>query len=324
MTKLTPDSWMQARNWMFRNARPLELARWKYHFEQGNKEDVLSALEVYQNEDGGFGNELEPDSWNPNSSPYSTSMAICILEEINFRDSSHPIIEGILRYSEHTPHFTGKSWPAVIPSNNDYPHAPWWTYSGNDLETRWGYTPTAILAGFILRFADQDSSLYEKAAQIAKTAIDCYLHGTTADGEPYRSLHREGEIEGFHLLLTCLEEGGPRDLGDISALKTALKSQADRFIVRDPSMWKQYCRRPSTYIASPGSLFLTDNEKDMDADLSFMVDGRNEDGVWDISWSWGAYEKEFAVSENWWKGIKALEYMLLLKNFNRLEGESPC
>lgn len=29
---------------MYRNARPLDLARWKYHFENGRKEDVLAAL----------------------------------------------------------------------------------------------------------------------------------------------------------------------------------------------------------------------------------------------------------------------------------------
>ena len=34
----------QARNFVYRNARPLELARWKYLFEGGSREEVLTAL----------------------------------------------------------------------------------------------------------------------------------------------------------------------------------------------------------------------------------------------------------------------------------------
>ena len=56
----------QARNFIYKNARPLDIARWKYLFENGSKEDVLTALNAYQNEDGGFGSVLEPDCWNPN------------------------------------------------------------------------------------------------------------------------------------------------------------------------------------------------------------------------------------------------------------------
>lgn len=59
----------KARTFIYRNARPLDLARWQYHFEGGSKEAVLTTLAAYQNEDGGFGHALEPDSWNPNSSP---------------------------------------------------------------------------------------------------------------------------------------------------------------------------------------------------------------------------------------------------------------
>ena len=45
----------KAKAFMYRNARPLDLARFQYHFEHGSKESVLNALNYYQNEDGGFG-----------------------------------------------------------------------------------------------------------------------------------------------------------------------------------------------------------------------------------------------------------------------------
>ena len=45
----------KARGFVYRNARPLELARWRFHFENGSADDVVTALSAFQNEDGGFG-----------------------------------------------------------------------------------------------------------------------------------------------------------------------------------------------------------------------------------------------------------------------------
>lgn len=51
-------------------------------------QDVLAALAVYQNEDGGFGRALEPDCWNPDSSPVQTWTATEIINEIEPEDIS--------------------------------------------------------------------------------------------------------------------------------------------------------------------------------------------------------------------------------------------
>ena len=45
----------KARSFIYRNARPLDLARWQFHFEGGSPEAVLNALSYYQNADGGWG-----------------------------------------------------------------------------------------------------------------------------------------------------------------------------------------------------------------------------------------------------------------------------
>lgn len=65
----------KARQFMYRNARPLDLARFRYHFENGDKEEVLKVLSFYQNEDGGCGHAVEADCWNPNSTPLHSSSA---------------------------------------------------------------------------------------------------------------------------------------------------------------------------------------------------------------------------------------------------------
>jgi GNAT superfamily N-acetyltransferase len=170
----------KARTFLYRHARPLDIARWQYHFEGGSKDDVLTALAAYQNRDGGFGHALEPDAWNPNSAPIQTWTATEILREIDFTDSTHPLIQGILRYLANGEYFNGNFWYNVINSNNDYPHAPWWhaelgsTYHDD-------YNPTACLAGFIIRFADKDSELYQLGCRIAKEACESYFAGDLLD-----------------------------------------------------------------------------------------------------------------------------------------------
>lgn len=62
--KLLLEDYEGIRRWMYRNARPLDLARWRFHFEGGGAAPVLEALSAYQNEDGGFGHALEADAWN--------------------------------------------------------------------------------------------------------------------------------------------------------------------------------------------------------------------------------------------------------------------
>jgi len=51
---MTNSVYKKARSFIYRNARPLDIARWQYHFENGSKEAVLTALAAYQNEDGSW------------------------------------------------------------------------------------------------------------------------------------------------------------------------------------------------------------------------------------------------------------------------------
>lgn len=46
------NAYHRARRFVYKNARPLELAKWQYHFEDGSREAVLDTLACYQNTDG--------------------------------------------------------------------------------------------------------------------------------------------------------------------------------------------------------------------------------------------------------------------------------
>ena len=100
MKKLSEPAYSEVRTWIYRNARPLELALWQFDFENGSPERVADMLRFYQNEDGGFGNGVEPDSWNPESSPYATMIAAGMLRGIGLAKQGQPMLEDIFRYLE--------------------------------------------------------------------------------------------------------------------------------------------------------------------------------------------------------------------------------
>ena len=64
--------------------RDIEIAKFNYHFNEGDRSDVANALSIYQNRDGGFGHGLEPDSLNPYSSPLQTSEALKTLKHVGY------------------------------------------------------------------------------------------------------------------------------------------------------------------------------------------------------------------------------------------------
>ena len=112
-----------AKKFIYRNARPLDFARWKFHFENGSAQDVLEILAAYQNPDGGFAHAIEPDLWNIVSTPAGVWAAAEILREIGFSDASHPVIQGMLRYLASGKDFQNNRWQFSVPSNRCYPHA---------------------------------------------------------------------------------------------------------------------------------------------------------------------------------------------------------
>lgn len=313
MKLLRKKDFEEIRLWVYRNARPIELARWQYHFEAGSKENVLAALAVYQNPDGGFGNSLEPDNWNPYSTSYTTHYAIRLLKEIDGIDMNHPILKGIVRYLDSRVETNENGWLFNVPSNNDYPHAPWWTYSPDDnLYESIGVT--AGLVEFILTYVDETSELYEYALKLADKLIQ-RLGAENQLGEM--------EVTGYMNLSTALTRLNLSHRYDINRIDKKIKKLVNTTIEHDVSKWMYHCKTPRNYIDSPNSQFYMENKEITDRELEYIIDTRIKNGVWNITWSWfennEKYVKEFAITENWWKADLAISTLLHLRNFNRIE-----
>lgn len=298
------------RDFIYRNARPLDLARWQYQFEKGSKENVLKALSFYQNEDGGFGHALEADAWNPYSSPIQTWTATEILREIEFTDNTHPIISGILKYLESGQSFEGKFWYNTLKSNNLYPHAPWW-HTESESTSHNDYNPTACLVGFIIRFAGRDSELYKVGSRIAR--------------EAFEQLMSEDRLKDMHTLacyirlMEYIKESAATDIIDLETLEIKLKEQVKSSITKNIKEWEtSYICKPSQFLHSKDSIFYSDNKEQAEYECEFIIKSQLEDGSWNIPWGWSEYPNEWAISKNWWKANGIILNMRYLRNFGRL------
>ena len=288
------DYYTLAKKFILKNSRPLDIARWNYLFEDGSKEDVIKVLKTYQNDDGGFANALEPDCWNINSTPLQTWVATQIIKEINLEDKTHPIIKGILDYLSSKDEFDGHRWHGLntVVTNDDYPHAPWWSYKQKQELT---YNPTASLIGFILKYAEKDTAIYRSACELSKEAYNYFKKNF-----PLESMH---ESACFVELYHYMEECSIFNLFDMEEFKKLLQKQIKQVITYDTKIWS------TDYICKP-SLFINSKSSD------FYLETQNEDGSWGVTWDWNDYPEQWAISKNWWQSDIIIKNIKYIREFN--------
>lgn len=307
---MTHPSLIKARSFIYRNARPIDLARWQYHFENGSAEAVLSALSAYQNPDGGFGHGLEADALNPNSSPIQTWTAMVILEEIGIEDPDHPMIRSILNYLQSKKDFDGHFWFNTIPSNNDHPHAPWWTHSDKAGEYH-DYNPTAYFAGFIVRYANPKSELYDLGKHIAQQAI-LDFNQRVDDTEMHL-------LVCFAHLALDIRKARFTEFTGLESMEFHLHQRIKTLIDRDRKNWDNgYVCMPSRFIENPKSPYYHANKDAADALCHQIEKTQNADGSWNVTWEWSDYPSQWPISKNWWRSVIVIENMLYLKQFGVL------
>lgn len=136
------DTFSRAAEFIWKNARLLERRLFAFHFTGGSRAPVLSALNAYQNEDGGFGNALEPDIRCPDSQPVPVQHGFEILGAVGF----DPV--AVHRACDFLGTITTDEGgvPFVLPSVRNYPHAPWWETGDSPPAA---LNPTASIVGLL-------------------------------------------------------------------------------------------------------------------------------------------------------------------------------
>lgn len=300
------DLMSKSKKFIYKNARPIDIARWNYLFEAGSKQEVIKYLKAFQNFDGGFANALEPDCWNKKSTPLQTWAATKIIKEIDFIAKDDALIIKILNYLASKDEFDGHHWNGLntVKTNNDYPHAPWWSYT-KDQET--SYNPTASLIGFMLKYSNEASSTYKMACNLLKEAYSYFKNNF-----PLESMH---EVACFVELYEYMKESDIHSELDLVEFKTLLQEQIEKVITYDTDIWeKEYVCKPSMFINSNKSDFYLANKDICCFEKQFIEQTQNIDGTWDVTWSWEAFKEAWAISKNWWKANIIIKNMLYMKN----------
>ncbi len=288
-------------------ARPLEKAQIDYLFFDAPKQKVIDELAQYQNEDGGFGHGLEPDCWNPDSSPIQSWAAMSIIKMIELK-SNHSIVVNLLKYLEGSFDEKTQSWPRLIKTNDLYPHAPWWTYREEDKPD---FNPSASIAGFVLRYAKKGTKVYQYAEQVALRVL-AYIG----------SNHEESEVHELACIMDMANDLPLAHRGELltNTLKNKLLTLVDLTIEKDEKKWfTSYVAKPSSLIKDHPSLGSNLYQPLMFKEFNLAMLSRNEAGIWPVTWNWGMYPEAFLEAAKMWVGIIGCGYLYLMLKFGYIK-----
>lgn len=311
--KISNKTFCRSSSWIKRNARPLEAARWEFYFEATSRDKVIHYLSEFQNDDGGFGHGIEPDFWTPNSSPMATWLAGQILMEIG-AEPNEKIVKSMISYLANTNDKETGMWSSVLPENNLYPHAPWWHWR-EEVQLNWMFNPSAELSAFLVHWSQEHSETSQIGWISMQKAIDRLMDTNEMDRHEINNYQQLIKI--MNLYESTFNSMMNYSFNEVSDQIILL---AEQCVERDVSEWSSgYKALPLDFIDSPENPLCGKLGVLVEDNLNLYVEQLSNEGIWDISWNWGSYPEEFAVSRNNWKGILAVKRYKILKSFGYLK-----
>ena len=299
--KLTWKSFDKAKDFIYFHSRPLDRAIFLYYFNGESGENVLVELAKFQNQDGGFGNALEPDVRMPDSSVIVTTVGLQILREMGVPQNYY-VVKSAIKYLLDT-YIDCKGWELVPSSVDKYPHAPWWNYGG---EVATSLNPMAEITGFFFDYVDL----------VPKEMIDKLLSMTILE------IDKKTNSMDMHELICCVRFIETKNLPEEVKpnLIQKLKVIIDSTVAKNPSDWDNYGLKPSMVINSPDSPFADMLAKELDVNLDYEIANQNKDGSWLPNWSWGGlFPEAWTQAEADWKSILTINNLKILHKFDRIE-----
>ncbi|MDQ3398852.1 MAG: hypothetical protein M3498_03725 [Deinococcota bacterium] len=284
------DVLTRAETFIWKNARLLERQRFAFHFRSGSRGAVLAALAAYRNEDGGFGNALEPDIRCPDSQPVPVQHALEIMDEVGFDEEiAQRACDFLLTIT------TGEGGvPFVLPSVQGYPHAPWWSTKDDPPAS---LNPTAALAGLLHKHHVHHPWL---------EGATLYCWENIPDRLPE-------DMHEMAVVLTFLHhvQGRDRAERELERLQEHLLSSGLVAGVHESG----YVKKPLDWAPTPDhpcrSLF---SDEVIGANLDELIAQQQEDGGWLVPWPALSPGCELA-----WRSWVSLGALRTLRAYGRLE-----
>ena len=249
-----------AKTFLLNNGRLLERHLFAYLFENGSRDKVLNALRAYQNEDGGFGNALEPDKRTSSSQPIDQEIALRILDDVGLKgDMVKDICDFLVTITTDE-----GGVPFTLPTAGDAPHAPWW--GTDEAKPPASLNPTASIAGLLHKHKHMHPWL-DKATSFC-----------------WGKLETEAELDVHTLLCVVLFLEHAPDRKRAEAVFERVKDQILGATALELDA-EGYVHPPYAFAPTPKSLvrqLYSDEliEKHLDA----LQAKQQEDGGWPIAW----------------------------------------
>ena len=301
--KLSRTQQAQAAQFISEHGRPLEQTRYAHFFENGSKEAIFFELARFQNDDGGFGNGLEPDLRLVDSSVLATTVAFQRFRELD-ASPDHPLVQKACRFLLDTYNADDGFWPMIPDNTGDAPHAPWWSDAAS--WRRFPDNPRAEIVGYLYDYPDCFPE--DLRQQLTKTVVS-------------RLLSLPDDIE-MHELMCFVRLSETRTLPDSTRARMLpkLESALNRVVAREPADWDNYGLPPLEAAPSPDARFAPLFENELSLNLDHMIERQAEAGCWTPAWSWEAdYPEAWAIARDDWSGVLTLQNLLILRAFGRLE-----
>ena len=251
-----------AHNFILGNARLLERYLFDFLFRDGKRERVLAALLAYQNEDGGFGNALEPDKRTATSQSIDQEFGLHVLDDLGFESATAMRVCDFLQ-TITTPE---GGVPFVLPTVRDAPRAGWWNTDSDEPPA--SINPTASIAS-LLHKNNVHHPWLERATAYCWQQIE----------NPHFTFGHD-----FLCAMQFLEHVPDRARAERAFEKLSTQLLESDQITFDPQA-SDYVFMPLFYAPSPQSLArrLFDDAT-IQAHLDALAQKQQEDGGWPISW----------------------------------------
>ena len=290
---------------LYNRARDIDVAIYNAAIDPASKEFVLDCLMFYRNSDGGFGNGLEIDNYNPHSSVYQVYEAFRILDELDFDSSEEnelfsDLVQKACNYLFNKCLLQEGRWNPLTPSNNDYAHSKEYHYDGNE-QNRFGYHPTAALIGYILRFVRPTKVYYKKAMKL--------LNGAFSYIEEKEEV-TEYDWISFGALLGCLKK--------LNLYPNWQQLIEDKLIHTARIKVKAGATVNLARLLANCSIPL-DLKPYVEQQLDTLVAKIAPHGLWEYEKSWDMPYPEEESAKLKWLGAISVDHYLLLKTYHWIE-----
>ncbi|MEY2402898.1 MAG: hypothetical protein QOD38_449 [Acidimicrobiaceae bacterium] len=283
----------RAADFIWRNARLLDRHLFARRFLGGSSEHAIHALRSYQNDDGGFGNALEPDLRGPDSQPIHVDTAFRVFQEVGVAPP-----EMVARACSYLSSVSGETGgvPAIMPSAARHAHAEHWQPKA------WipdALNPTAMLAGLL------------HALHVGHAWLD------RADAFCWKRLGETKVQEGHELAAVfCFLNNAPDRRRAVEVAEEVADSipNATFFALEPEDLDHAYALTPLHLAPTPDAmgagLF---SPELLGAHVDHLMDQQQDDGGWPLTW-----ESPTRAAELEWRGILTVRALATLQNYGAI------